>query len=125
MEPNEVVVFLNRVVRLVDDISYKDDYSLFVSLDEVFRQRVYMQVFCFRKDTVTGEWGWGKGGKFYLSPHMTDQEIVQNAFGLFKAYEEHECREFFKYKDKRIYGPHISLEALLEVADKTTYREGK
>lgn len=82
-----------------------------------------MQVQCYRMDTVTSEMGVGKGGKCYLSPHMTDQEIVQNAFGLFKAYEEHECREFFTYKGKRIYGPHISLEALLEVADRTAYRQ--
>lgn len=122
MEPSEVVAFFNRVERIVADISYKDDYKLAVELDTVSRKRVYVQVVCFRKDTVTGQWGYGKGGKLYLSPHMTDQEIVQNAFGLFKAYEEHECREFFMYKGKRIYGPHISLEALLEIADRTTYR---
>lgn len=122
MEPSEVVAFFNRVERIVADISYKNDYRLFVDVDTVSRKRVYMQVTCFRKDTVTGQWGYGKGGKFYLSPHMTDQEIVQNAFGLFKAYEEHECREFFMYKGKRIYGPHISLDALLEIADRTTYR---
>jgi hypothetical protein len=115
----ELIEMRDRVVALRKDISYKDGYNLKVGLAY---QRVYLQVTCWRKDTLTGEMGWGFGGKGYLSPHMTDQEIVQLAFGLFKGYEEHECREFFMYKGKRIYGPHIALDALLEIADRTTYR---
>jgi len=123
MTPEEVLDFYNRVVDIIENISYKQDYDILVDIDPVSGQRVFIQVKCYRKDTVTGEWGYGKGGKLYLSPYMSDQEIVQNTFGLYKSYEEHECREFFMYKGKRIYGPHISLEALLEVADRTTYRD--
>jgi hypothetical protein len=119
-ESDVSVEFGNRVLDLVTDITYKDGYFITVRLSP--EGRLYMQVICQRKDAVTGEMGVGKGGKCYLSQFMTDQEIVQNAFGLFKAYEEHECREFFKFRGRRIYGPHISLEALIEVADRTTYR---
>lgn len=112
--------FGRRVIDLISEIAYKDDYFLRVGVSP--EGRLFMQVQCHRKDVVTGEMGWGKGGKCYLSEFMTDQEIVQNAFGLFKAYEEHECREFFTFRGKRIYGPHISLDALLEIADRTTYR---
>lgn len=110
----------SRVKELIADIHYKPDYRLYVGVSN--EGKIYLQVQCWRPDSITGEYDWGKGGKLHLSIHMTDQEIVQNAFGLYKAYEEHECREFFTYRGKRIYGPHISLEALLEVADRTTYR---
>lgn len=111
-----------RAARLLSEVEYKPDYEIVLGISPEGRD--YMQVHCWRIDSVTGLPGWGKGGKFYLSEHMTDQEIVQNAFGLFKSYEEHECREFFHFRGKRIYGPHISLDALLEVADRTTYRKG-
>lgn len=120
--PEEAREFYLRVRGIADDISYKKGYRLAVEFDQTHGTRVYLQAQCYRPDTLTGIMGWGRGGKMYLSPHMTDSEIVQGAFGLFKAYEEHECREFFMYQGKRVYGPHISVEALLEVADRTTYR---
>jgi hypothetical protein len=79
--------------------------------------RYYLQAQCWRPDTFSGNWDWGKGGKAYLSEHMTDSEIVQLAFGLMKAYEEHEAREGFTYRGKRIYGPHMDVEMLVTVAD--------
>lgn len=120
--PVEIRGFYLRVRGLADDISYKKGYRLAVEVDKTYGTRVYLQVQYYREDCITGRMGWGSGGKMYLSPYMTDSEIVQGAFGLFKNYEEHECREFFAFKGKRVYGPHISVEALMEVADRTTYR---
>lgn len=112
---------LHTAVRnITDNIHYKPGYRVAVEIDE--NDQVYIQVQARRLDIVTNEMGWGKGGLFYVSYTATEQQIVQATFGLFKAYEEHECRERFTYKGKRIYGPHISLEALLEIADRTTYR---
>lgn len=65
----------------------------------------------------------GRGGKAYLSEHMTVSELTRTAFGLFRAYEEHECREFFKWRGKAIYGPHIEVLSLWEVADRLDYRD--
>jgi hypothetical protein len=43
--------------------------------------------------------------------------LTRIAFGLFRAYEEHECREFFQWKGRSIFGPHISSESLWLVAN--------
>jgi hypothetical protein len=65
----------------------------------------------------------GHGGKLYLSPFAIESEIVQASFGLIKGYFEHEVREHFRYKGKRVYGPHLDINALLEIADRTAARK--
>lgn len=116
--------FEKRVRALVDDITYKDGYYLICQWDKTFGNRLYLQVQCWRPDTFTGEHGWGYGGKAYLSEHMTDGEILRLAFSLFAKYEEHECREFYKYKGKALFGPHIDPLALWEIADRLDFRPG-
>ena len=56
--------------------------------------------------------------KAYINPAQTDSSIVRTVLARFMAYFEHEVREAFLYKGKRIYGPHIDVEALLEIADR-------
>lgn len=85
--------------------------------------RFYYQVHAERPDTYTGEMGEGAGGKAYLSPHMIEDELVQIAWGLFQSYVIHEAREGFTYKEKRIFGPHLKVANLLEIADDTVKRE--
>lgn len=85
--------------------------------------RLYYQVHAERPDTYTGEMGEGAGGKAYLSPHMIEDELVQIGWGLFQSYVIHEAREGFTYKGKRIFGPHLKVSRLLEIADDTVTRE--
>lgn len=87
--------------------------------------RYYLQVRCWREDTITRQMGWGYGGKAYLSPHMVKSEVVQTAFGLYKAFLEHEARESFKYRGRRVYGPHMDVDALWEVAQRVDVRKEK
>lgn len=85
--------------------------------------RVYFQVIDDRYDVDTGHLVEVKGGKWYLSPFMTDGEVVQKALQAFLAFAEHEIREAFTYMGKRIYGPHLALDALVEIADRVDRRE--
>ena len=57
------------------------------------------------------------GRKWRLSPHMTRSEIVQTAFMAVLTWEEHECRERFKYKGQRVFGPHFNVEALAKLCE--------
>lgn len=51
--------------------------------------------------------------KWYISPYMTESEVVQTALRATLDAVEHEARETFKYKGKALYGPHISVAAHL------------
>ena len=83
---------------------------------------IWVQVGTERPDTYTGQMEIGKGGKAYLSPHATDDETVKKIFGLCISYVEHETREGFQYKGRRVFNPHASLEALYSIALKSNYR---
>ena len=56
------------------------------------------------------------GRKWWLSEHMTKSEIVRTIFMAVLACAEHEVREQFYYKDSPVFGPHISVEVLRQVA---------
>lgn len=105
-----------RLNALVDRVTYRDDYFWIVGHTDGMKYP-YLQLAHYRPDAVTGVPGWGKGGKAYISEHATDSEIFQTMFGLAKAYEEHEVREFFRVDGVRPFGPHISTAALCSVAD--------
>lgn len=113
--------FRDRLRKLVQDIDLAENFGIVLGQDER-GNRLYLQIECFRKDVVTGKIGYGYGGRAYLSPHATDSELVQTIFGLYKGYWEHEARETFKWRGRRIFGPHIDTQALWEIAERTDAR---
>jgi hypothetical protein len=54
------------------------------------------------------------GRKFYISPYMTEGEVVQTCFLAIKTAEEHEMRELFQFRKQRVFGPHFNLGWLAE-----------
>jgi hypothetical protein len=61
--------------------------------------------------------------KWYLSQHMTESELVQTAFAAALQAEEHEAREAFAYRRQRIFNPHISVNALMQVCHQLEVRQ--
>jgi hypothetical protein len=114
--------FLERLQEIAGDITLGLNCEVRVEEDS---KGVFVQIKCHRKDVITGDWGWGFGGKAYPSEHSTLSEITQLIFGLFKGYWEHEARENFTYKGYRVYNPHINVEALMTVARKVDVRSAK
>lgn len=82
----------------------------------------FVQACLWRKDTKSQAAGWGYGGKIVVSPHMAYGELVKKFLVAALGYAEHEVREAFKWKGRRIAGPHISIEALWEIAERTENR---
>jgi hypothetical protein len=117
------VSFLDRVQAIVAEIGYRDDYRWDVGTEPTHPfGPVYIELRHWRPDAVTGEMAWGYGGKRFLPPTANDSEIVRALFSAALSYEEHEVREFFTYKGARIYGPHLDVEALAEIADRVDFR---
>lgn len=118
----DMTTLFARVSELLREVAYKEGFRILLRRDLGIAGRVYVQVECERPDAITGEMDVGRGGKIYLSPHMVNGEIVRKVFQALLSYEEHECREFFRYKDAQVFGPHIDVEALVEAASKTEVR---
>lgn len=105
-------------LAIAGEISLPENFFLICEKDKVDPNgRWYYQIRCWRPDTFTGEMGWGGGRKAYLSPHMVRSELVRLAFGLYLAYVEHEAREGFQWRGRRVFGPHIDVESMWEVAE--------
>lgn len=118
--------FLDRLYRIRADIQLGMNCTVEIGRDAEHEPgRYFFQIRCWREDTITKEMGFGYGGKAYLSPHATDSELIQTVFGLYKGYWEHEARETFIWRDRRPFGPHISTEALWEVARRVDVRSAK
>ena len=116
--------FLRRVEGLVADIELPGQFRVVLERDkQVPGGRLYLQLACWRPDTFTGEPAEGRGGKAYLTPYATDSELVQTVWGLYQSFVLHEARETFRYRGRRVYGPHIDVRALWEVAERYDARQ--
>ncbi len=123
----EHLQMLTRTARLVERISatlmghvfgIKVENDLKVDTGgRTFIQMVYYSV-CTKTNT---EECW-KGRKWYLSEHMTDDEIVKTAFAAFEAAVKHEILEGFKVDGKKLFNPHINFEELLKISDREIQR---
>lgn len=67
-------------------------------------------------DPIAGERVPWRGAKHYLSPHMCRQEIVGTVFHAIERAELHEVHEWFRYRGRSIYNPHIDPDVLVGVA---------
>ncbi|WKW87117.1 hypothetical protein SEA_NICOLE72_80 [Microbacterium phage Nicole72] len=123
--------FIERLARIVGSIELGMECEPIIGHDDEHEPgRFYFQIKCWRRDVITGEFGYGYGGKAYLSPHATDSELIQTIFGLYKGYWEHEARETFVLRDsagerRRPFGPHIDTWALWSVARKVDVRSAR
>lgn len=66
----------------------------------------------WRKDTTTDEESWGESSPYLIVPEMHPDVIVKRCFVAARDYSEHEIREAFTWRGKRVLGPHVPLEAM-------------
>jgi hypothetical protein len=80
---------------------------------------IYLQAKYLDADILSGRAEVQHTRKWLLSPMMTRSEIVQTCFKVVMTSMEHRAREGFKYRGKRVFGPHFDVEALWQIcADK-------
>jgi hypothetical protein len=115
-------ITLDKLNKMILEIEAEYQGTPFLIFTGEHEGSLWVQVGTLRPDTYTKKMETGKGGKAYVSPHATEDEVVKKIFGLCHAYVEHEMREGFKWKGRRIFNPHLDLNALWSVALKSNYR---
>jgi hypothetical protein len=106
-----------RVLKLIGRITLART-DRWIEADKTETGQVWFEIVARRPDIDTGKVGIGRGGKRFVTDEMSDSTIVRSIFGALASYEEHECREGFAFDGKRIFGPHISVQALIDIADR-------
>lgn len=76
-----------------------------------------IQLECWMKCNVHSQWGWQKGGKYYISSHAINDEVVLTAWKACQGFIIHEARETFTYKNQTIFQPHYDIEELVEFCE--------
>lgn len=85
--------------------------------------RIFLQVFYRARCTVRKKPRWWFGRKWYLSDHMTDDEVIKTAFAAFEAAVRHEILEGFTIGGVRLFNPHADYRALLAASTSEVYRQ--
>jgi hypothetical protein len=93
-------------------------FAVFGTESECYLQGSYMEA-----DIATSQLEGQHTRKWKLFQHMTKSELVQTAFKCYLTSMEHRAREHFKYKGKRIFGPHFDVEALVGICNQLDYRK--
>ena len=70
-----------------------------------------------RPDTNTGVVGLGYGRWEYIAQGTTISGVVKTAWLLIELVVRHELMEAFRWKDKRIFNPHNSVESLASIQE--------
>ena len=113
----EVKELLSRVKGCIFGMEFK--YR--VEYDNVYqvngKGRIFIQIIYTAACNKTGEVIEWFGGKWYLSDHMTSDEIIKKAWCAYQSVITHEMMETFLVDDKILFNPHTNFEALLIVSD--------
>lgn len=117
MPPSER--FLTRAQALISLVTYRD-WVFHLGQDAI--GLYYLQLKFDAADHDTGGVESWAGRKWRLSVYMTDVELLQTALKAVLTAEEHEARERFHYRGVALFGPHLSLDALMQAAQHTEYR---
>lgn len=75
----------------------------------------YLQASYPEADSYTGVMSTQWTRKWHIASDATDSQVIQTAFKMCLTSTEHRCREGFKYKDVRVYGPHYDVEDLVKL----------
>lgn len=106
-------------LSVLEDKKY---FSLMLSSTIGQGRRIYLQVFYYAPCRKDGKIKQFRGGKHYLSPHMTEDEIVKRAYVAFEATVKHEIMEEFRFDGKTVFNPHVNFRKLLEISDEEVFR---
>jgi hypothetical protein len=117
---------LYRVRKLTSHITFSifgKAIRLAILEDKKYGKRIYMQPFYLAPCTKTNSVEEWRGRKWYLTPHMLEDEVVKTAYAAFKAAVEHEIMEGFKYDGTVVFNPHTDFRKLMEVSPFEVKRE--
>lgn len=116
---------IERITNRISMSLFGIDFKVRVERDNVdpVNGRIFIQIVFNAACTKTGEPQEWHGRKWYLSEHMTNDEIVKTVYSAYKAAIEHEVMESFKVDGIILFNPHLDFEKLLEISHHETRRK--
>lgn len=110
---------IESIREIIANISFRGEWFQVMSKGDGF----LIQLHYWEPDVDTGKREEQKARKWFISQHSTESEIVQTALLACLTSAEHRVREHFKYKGKRLFGPHIDVNKHMEISEDTSHRD--
>jgi hypothetical protein len=106
---------LGQIQSIVDKISFMDrTFRVIEKQDGYLLQMQYMEPDVEKPGSEPVLQG---TRKWYISPFMTESEIVETCWACACRSMLHVASENFTYKGRRIYSQHFHVDARLEACD--------
>jgi len=90
------------------------DYTFLVSIES---DLVFLRLSYPEKDIHTGQITAQFSRRWVIEYSDSDTKIVETAFAAVQRSMRHRSKEWFLYKGRRVYSPHFSLEARINMCD--------
>lgn len=114
---------LERIRAILDDVKFSDrEFLLMRKGDGFLVQMRYLEADIERPDAGPVE---QKTRKWYVSPFMTEGELVETCFAMVCRSQMHVAAEHFTYKGRRVYSPHFDVRARIALCDAGSYDKRK
>lgn len=123
---SEASTFYKIVAETISHITlsvFGTNFDVIASRDKKYQNRIYIQVGYIAACTKTGQLQPWKGGKHYLSEHMTEDEVVKKIYVAFEQCVKHEVMEGFKYDNIIVFNPHVHFKELLAISHNEIRRD--
>lgn len=113
---------LSRMREVIGLCSHPE-YEFAVVVDG--RGEIYLQAAYTEPDVDTLKPERQLTRRWFLSPEMTESEIVQTAFKCVMTSMEHRAREWFRFAGNQVFSPHFDVHALWQLCEdkKFSHRE--
>lgn len=107
------------ILSILENVSFQDrKFILLEKGDGFLVQMEYMEP---DVDVPGSEPVSQKTRKWYVSPYMSESEIVETCWAAVCRSQLHIAGEYFTYKGRRVYSPHFHINARLTMCDKEAF----
>jgi len=104
-----------EIEKILKDVSFQDRKFLLLDKgDGYLVQMSYMEPDVDNPEEGPVE---QKTRKWYVSPYMTESEIVETCWAAVQRSQLHIAGEYFKYRGKRVYSPHFDIYGRMYLCD--------
>lgn len=106
-----------EIAEIIEEIQFLDRKFILLDKGDGF----LLQLSYMEEDIETGEMAEQKSRKHYISPYMTETEIVDTAFYAVMRSQEHVTREHFTYRGFLVQSPHFHVRGRVELCARGRY----
>jgi hypothetical protein len=112
-----------QIQKVLDGVSFQDRKFLLLEKEDGFLvQMSYMEPDVEKPGSEPVE---QKTRKWYISPFMSESEIVETCWAMVCRSQLHIASEYFTYRGRRVYSQHFDVQSRIYLCDHHSFDSRK